>query len=130
MDDICFQESGGETHFSLFLPRERNDGFGDVHSFVLKFDYHKLNSPLKSSLGVGYIQMPDVLNVELNKYGMPSYYQLNLDVRYKFQKYFKGLESQVLLVSKLNNGETYNNKRYEFNKVNMLLINFVLNYHF
>jgi hypothetical protein len=125
-----FPREWGRDPFFTFLPRERSEGFGDVHSFVLKFDYQKLNSPLKSSLGVGYIQMPDVLNVELNKYGMPSYYQLNLDVRYKFQKYFKGLESQVLLVSKLNNGETYNNKRYEFNKVNMLLINFVLNYHF
>ena len=42
----------------------------------------------------------------------------------------QGLEGQLLLVCKYGLGSTYNNPKYEFNKVNLLLTNFVLNYHF
>jgi hypothetical protein len=125
-----FPREWGRDPFFTFLPRERNDGFGDVHALVGKIEQKFVKSGIKSSLGVGYVSMPDVLNFELNKYGLPSYYQLNLDVRYQFKKYFKGLESQLLVVSKLNAGNLYENPRYQFNKVNMLLINLVLNYHF
>lgn len=125
-----FPREWGRDPFFTFLPRERNDGFGDVHAFVAKFEQKFPKKSLKTSLGLGFVQLPDVLNFELNKYGLPSYYQINLDIRYQFKKQFKGLESQLLLVSKLNAGEMYDNPRYQFNKVNMLLINLVLNYHF
>lgn len=74
--------------------------------------------------------MPDVLNFNLNKYGMPSYYQINFDFRYQFNGFWNGLDLQLLAVSKLNAGELHNNLRYKINKVDMLHINLVLNYHF
>jgi hypothetical protein len=74
--------------------------------------------------------MPDVLDFRLNKYGVPSYAQVNLDVRYGFDNLFKGMEAQMLVVYKHGIGETYGNDRYVINKVNMLLWNFVINYHF
>lgn len=81
-------------------------------------------------MAVGYYHLPDVKNYKLNKYGLPSYYQLNGDIRYSFTGLLKGLEAQLLVSGKINDGETYNNQRYTFNKVNMVQYNFVLNYYF
>lgn len=123
------REWGGDPFFT-FLARERNDGFGDVHALLGKLSSIIPKARIKTTLGVGYYQLPDVKNYRLNKYGLPSYTQVNLDVRYKFAKTFEGLEAQILIVEKLKNGATYNDKKFEFNKVNMMLYNFVLNYHF
>jgi outer membrane porin, OprD family len=120
----------GREPFFTFMPRERNEGFGDLHAIMGKVNYNIPKIRAKTSLSAGYYKLPDVKNYRLNKYGLPSYTQVNADVRYAFNKVLNGLEAQLLLVGKLNNGETYNNKKFEFNKVNMMLCNFVLNYHF
>ncbi len=120
----------GRDPFFTFMPRERNEGFGDVHAIMGKVNYHIPKIRIKTSLSGGYYKLPDVKNYRLNKYGVPSYTQFNADVRYAFKNMFNGLEAQLLVVGKLNSGETYNNKRFEFNKVNMVVFNFVLNYHF
>lgn len=120
----------GRDPFFTFMPRERNEGFGDVHAIMGKLNYNFPKVRIKSSLSAGYFKLPDVKNFRLNKYGLPSYFQINSDVRYVFNKNLKGLEVQLLIVSKINNGETYNNKAYIINKVNMVLYNLVLNYHF
>jgi len=120
----------GRDPFFTFLPRERNDGIGDGNAFVTKVNYYFKKQRIKTSIAVGYFKLPEVKNFALNKYGLPSYTQINADVRYSFNKFLKGLELQFLAVGKVRSGETYNNKRFEFNKVNMLLLNFVANYHF
>jgi len=120
----------GREPFFTFLPRERNEGFGDVHAFMAKINYNMPKARVKTSLAAGYYKLPDVKDYRLNKYGLPSYTQLNADIRYAFAGILKGLEAQLLVVGKMNAGETYNNKRFEFNKVDMLQYNFVLNYHF
>ncbi len=120
----------GREPFFTFIPRERNEGFGDVHAIMGKVNYNIPKIRIKTSLAGGYYNLPDVKNYRLNKYGVPSYTQVNADVRYAFNNMFKGLEAQLLVVGKLNSGETYNNKKFEFNKVNIVLYNFVLNYHF
>lgn len=120
----------GREPFFTFMPRERNEGFGDVHAIMGKVNYNMPKIRVKTSLSAGYYKLPDVKNYRLNKYGVPSYTQVNADVRYAFNKVLKGLEAQLLVVAKLKEGETYNNKKFEFNKVDMVLYNFVLNYHF
>jgi hypothetical protein len=120
----------GRDPFYTFLPRERNEGFGDVHAIVAKGSKTFEKIHLKTSLAGGYVQMPDVMNFKLNKYGLPSYAQFNADIRYSFDKIFKGLDAQFLVVYKYDVGETYDNDRFVINKVNMFLYNFVLNYHF
>jgi hypothetical protein len=120
----------GREPFFTFLPRERNEGFGDVHALMGKLNYNMPKIRIKTAFGAGYYNLPDVKNYRLNKYGLPSYIQANADVRYAFNKALTGLEAQLLLVGKIKNGETYNNKRFEFNKVNMMQYSFVLNYHF
>ncbi len=120
----------GREPFFTFMPRERNEGFGDVHAFMGKLNYNIPKQRFKTSLAYGYYKMPDVKNFRLNKYGLPSYSQINADVRYSFSKLLNGLEAQLLVVHKTNMGETYQNKNFEFNKVNMTLFNIVFNYHF
>ncbi len=120
----------GRDPFYTFMPRERNEGFGNVHAFVVKAERKWKKQGLKSQFTAGYFQLPDVKDYRLNKYGVPSYYQINLDTKYEFKNFFKGLEAQMLFVFKINAGETYNNPKYVFNKVNMGLVNLVLNYHF
>lgn len=126
-----FPREWGRDPFFTFMPRERNEGFGDVHAFVLKIENQDPASIWrKSGFSFGYFQLPDVQNFALNKYGLPSYLQANLDIRFKLDRLMQGLEGQLLLVSKYRIGNTYANPKFTFNKVNMLLTNFVLNYHF
>lgn len=125
-----FPREWGRDPFYTFMPRERNEGAGGSQAYVLKVTHSFPKAHVKTSLAAGYVQMPDVENTALNKYGMPSYGQLNFDVRYSFNKIFKGLEAQFLVVGKTGIGDTHGNHRFVFNKVNMVLYNFMLNYHF
>ncbi|MBL7817852.1 MAG: OprD family outer membrane porin [Saprospiraceae bacterium] len=120
----------GREPFFTFMPRERNEGLGDVHAFMGKINYNMPKKGLKTSLAMGYYQLPDVKNFRLNKYGLPSYAQINADVRYTFEGTLKGLEAQLLLAHKFKNGYVYDNYKFVINKVNMTLYNFILNYHF
>ena len=120
----------GRDPFFTFLPRERNEGFGNVHAILGKVNYNIIKAGVKISLAAGYYSMPDVKDHRLNKYGLPSYTQVNTDIRYIFSGLLKGLDAQLLVVWKKNEGELYNNKRFEFNKVNMMQYNLVLNFHF
>ncbi len=120
----------GRDPFFTFMPRERNEGLGNVDAVVAKLNYNFPKSNFKTSISYGYFHLPDVKNYKLNKYGMPSYTQLNADFRYVCNGQLKGFETQLLIVSKFNQGNTYKNDKYVFNKVNMIQYNFVVNYNF
>lgn len=120
----------GRDPFFTFMPRERNEGLGNSTALVLKSSYTIPKSHFKTALAAGYVNNPDVTDAALNKYAFPSYFQINLDVRYTFDKFFKGLDAQFLIASKFAAGETYGNARYIHNKVNLITYNFLLNYHF
>ena len=125
-----FPREWGVEPFFTFLPRERNEGNGDVNAIMVKINYNILNERLRSSLAAGYNSLPDIKNYKLNKYDMPSYAQINADIKYIFTKDFKGLETEFLAVAKLKQGETYGNEKSVFNKVNMMQFNLIINYHF
>jgi len=118
----------GKDPFYTFLSRERNEGFGNVHAYVVKTSINAFHEKFKTGLGYGYYQLPDVKNYRLNKYGMPSYHQINLDASYAFGKFLKGFELKALVVYKINAGETYNNLKYVYNKVNMFNLNLILDF--
>jgi hypothetical protein len=118
----------GKEPFYTFMPRERNEGFGNVHAFTIKTSFIFYNEKLKTSLGYGYFSLPDVKNYRLNKYGLPSYHQINAEASYTFSKFLKGMELKTLIAYKIKEGETYNNLKYIYNKVNMLNINFILDF--
>lgn len=119
----------GRDYFYTFMPRERNEGFGDVTAITFKTIYKPWsNTTINPTFG--YFAMPDVKDFYLNKYGMPSYTQLDIDVRHRFSGWLQGLEAQLLYVRKWNQGETYSNNRFVINKVDMDLVNVVLNFRF
>lgn len=118
----------GKESFYTFLPRERNEGYGSLHAFMTSASLTSFSNKLKTALGYGYYKLPDVKNYRLNKYGMPSYHQINLDASYNFQKAFKGLELKFLVAYKIKEGATYNNLKYVYNKVNMVNFNLILNF--
>jgi hypothetical protein len=125
-----FPREWGRDPFFTFMPRERNEGAGDVHAFVVRSATQLEKAQLRPELGLGYFRMPDVKNARLNKYGMPSYFQLNASLKYEFAGPLKGLETDLLVVYKRLEGETYGNLAYVYNKVNMWQINAVLNWRF
>jgi hypothetical protein len=128
---FLFPREWGRDPFFTFLPRERNEGFGDVHAINTNIKFSPEGQPYFLSLGAGYYNLPDITDQsELNKYAIPSYFQVNLDFKYIHQKWLKGLESHFLVVSKIAEGNTYNNPKFVFQKVNMLHINLMINYYF
>jgi len=120
----------GRDPFFTFLPRERNEGLGDAHAVVGKFNYKIPKARVTTSIAIGHYELPDVTDFKLNKYGIPSYNQLNIDARYKFGGILKGLETQLLFVYKGKTGNSYENDKYVINKVDMSLWNIVFNYQF
>ncbi len=120
----------GRDPFFTFMPRERNEGLQNVHAATITGNKTFGKSGWKSEIGYGRFILPEPTDFARNKFGMPSYWQLNADIRYHFKHFWHGLEMQLLYVYKGNLGNTYDNDRFVINKVNMSLYNVVLNYHF
>ena len=121
----------GRDPFFTFMPRERNEGYGDLHAANVVLS-HQINGVkgLVADLSYGRFYLPDAKNFALNKYGFPAYQQVNLDLRYSFHGFIKGLELQGLVVFKDAIANTYALPKYEINKVNLTHFNLILNYHF
>lgn len=118
----------GRDPFYTFMPRERNDGLGNIHAASIKATYQALKGRLKTGLAYGYFLLPDVKDYRLNKYGMPSYHQVNFDLSYSFSKFLRGLDLRCVTAYKLQQGEVYGNAKYVYNKVNMANINLILDF--
>ena len=120
----------GRDPFYTFLLGERNEGMGDLNAYVVKSKFIASKLPFQLNLGVGYYDLPDVLNFAMNKNSFPAYVQYNLDARYAFNGFWKGWEAQLIYFYKDAVGNTYNNPKYYINKVDMGHFNFILNFHF
>lgn len=118
----------GKDPFYTFLPRERNSGYGDLNAWVARLSFSEPKTAYNFSLDGGYFRMPDVEDYRLNRYGMPSYYQLNAELKHRFKKWPRGLDMQLLYVYKKQAGQQKLDDKYVFNKVNMSSYNVVFNY--
>lgn len=127
---FLFPREWGREYFYTFMPRERHDGLGDVHAAVVRFSHGFFNNKWIPSVAYGHFFVPDVFNYRLNKYSVPSYNQLNIELRYNFSGYLKGFSIIGLVVYKGSLGKNYNNYRFIHNKVDMWNWNFVLDYMF
>lgn len=120
----------GRDPFYTFMSRERNEGLADVHALTFNHKTDLIKSKLTSDLGLGYYDLPDVKEYAKNKYGLPSYIQLNIDLKYKFENFLEGLTIDFIYIQKFKNGNTYNNDKYVINKVDLSLFNIIANYTF
>lgn len=127
---FVFPREWGREPLFTFLPRERNEGLGDVWAMTGQISRQSRRMPLELALGAGHYQLPDVKNFRLNKYGLPSYSQINAEAKYRFGGSLNGLEMRVLAVWKRNEGDLHGNERYRINKVDMANYNLIINYLF
>ncbi|WP_116769497.1 OprD family outer membrane porin [Maribacter litoralis] len=125
------REWGREDLFS-FQKRERSEGSADNHALVFNYKNDFILSEdlnLMSILSIGKHWKPDVTNAILNKYAMPDYTHINLDIFFKLKK-LKNLRPELLLTSKIGNGDILDNANLYFNKVDMFHLDLILNYNF
>lgn len=120
----------GREPFYTFMARERTEGLGSTRAIVGRLGYSNLSKRFRAELAFGHFAAPDVKNTVLNKYGLPAFNQLNLEVRYAFSGALQGADAHLLCVWKSGTGATYDELRYVVNRVNLANYNFVLNYHF
>ena len=96
------REWGTETLYT-FNSRERNEGAGDVHAVMIERRLHPDKDHRLVLRGRGGIySMPAPEDARLNKYSLPSYYQLTLQGNYTFRGFLNGLQAQVLYAFKGN----------------------------
>jgi len=84
---------------------------------------------MTSIFSLGRHWKPDVTNAELNKYAMPDYTHINFDFFFNF-KNWKQFKPELLITSKIANGDFPNNPNFIFNKVDLFHVDFILNYNF
>jgi hypothetical protein len=85
---------------------------------------------LKISLAYGRYYLKDAQDFKNNRYGIPSYSQLNLALEGGFDKFIKGLKWNALMVYKAPiYGENYLPK-FMMNRINLVHFEGVLNYQF
>lgn len=126
------REWGREDLFS-FQKRERSEGSADNHALVLnyknEFEILKEDLNLTSILSIGKHWKPAVTSAVLNKYAMPDYTHINLDIFFYIKK-LKHFKPELLLTSKIGNGDIPDNPNFYFNKVDMFHVDVILNYNF
>ena len=133
---FLFPREWGKEPLFTFQKRERSDGNGDASAWLIKvnqdFKTVGLNG-LSMIAGYGRYHRVDAKNFVLNKYGVPSYAQLNLDFFYKFSGALKGLKAEYLFARKYAIANTYytsTNTNFVFRKNDLNVHNFILNYSF
>jgi hypothetical protein len=118
----------GSEPFYTYMSRERNEGLGGVDAMMCKLSYIGQNKRFLTSFSYGYFDLPDVKNVALNKYGLPSYHQLNAEAVYEVPGFLQGLQLKFLAVYKLASGNTYDQPQYIENNVNVANLNIVADF--
>lgn len=120
----------GRDPFFTFLPRERNEGLGDVHATTINLILRDAVKGLRIELDGGAYWLPDISNVRLNKYAFPSYAYYALNTQYQFGGGWKGLAVQLLYLYKMPLYAQHLSDKVAFNKVNMHHLDLIINYAF
>src|SRR5690606_10746831 len=116
--------------FFASLPRERFEGAGDVNALTVKYRYTIPKKNFYVELGANYTDNIQYTDIDLNKYGLTSYYHFTGTLDYKFKGYLDGLELKFLAVHKRATDPDNLPDKYRINKVEMWNLNFVIDYWF
>lgn len=133
---FLFPREWGKEPFFTFQKRERTDGSGGNTAWLATIDQDFKTigvDGLTMTAGYGRYYKQDAKNWRLNKYGVPSYAQMDIDFFYKFKGSLKGLALEYLYARKYAIGETYDmkpNTNFVFTKNGMAVHNLILNYNF
>lgn len=119
----------GRDPMYTFLPRERNEGFGDMQATTLNLILHT-KTGWRVQLDGGLYWLPPPSDFRLNKYTFPAYRQFDVNAQYQFKGGWKGLAVQVIYLIKLPLYEEALTPRQTFNKVDLHHGNIIINYAF
>jgi hypothetical protein len=124
------REWGRETLFT-FQRRERSEGSANNHALVITHERSlKWNeNALRTVLSVGHQWKPSISNTRDNKYAIPDYTHLMVDLFYTSDK-LKNLKPEFLFVYKFTGQDYTDTPNVIFNKVDMYQLNFIVNYNF
>jgi hypothetical protein len=120
----------GRDPFYTFLPRERNEGLGDVDAVTLNLIWKDARSGWRIEMDGGLYQLPALSDARLNKYAMPSYTQATINAQYQFRGAWQGLAIQFIGLAKMPFDNPDLNQKQSFNKVDMLHMDLIINYVF
>jgi hypothetical protein len=129
---ISPREWGRENLFS-FQKRERSEGTSNNHALV--FNYKNVlpisreHLDVTTLISVGKHWKPSVLDTMANKYAVPNYIHMNMDFFLDLKK-VKKLRPELLFTAKLAQGSFPDNANFYYNKVDLLHVDFILNYTF
>lgn len=127
---FLFPREWGREQFFASLPRERFEGAGDVNALTVKYRYTIPKKNFYVELGANYTDNIQYTDIDLNKYGLTSYYHFTGTLDYKFKGYLDGLELKFLAVHKRATDPANLPDKYRINKVEMWNLNFVIDYWF
>ena len=127
---FLFPREWGREQFFASLPRERFEGNGAVNAYTLKYQCKIPKRHLILNAGLSAVQLQDIQNPLLNKYGMPSYYHFSLGADYSLSGYFEGLHLRFLIINKLAQNRANVPDNYRINRVDLWHFNFVIDYLF
>ena len=118
----------GRDPFYTFMSRERNEGLGDVHAATLMLG--SIRKRGSHEINVGVYDLPEPGNYRLNKYGMPSYWQVNVAGRMRPQKAFDGLTLRYLVMYKGALGPHNLSLAQQYNKIGVWHLSLSADYAF
>ena len=118
----------GRDPFYTFMSRERNEGLGDVHAATLMLG--SIRKRGSHEINVGFYDLPEPGNYRLNKYGMPSYWQVNVAGRMRPQKAFDGLTLRYLVMYKGALGPNNLSLAQQYNKIGVWHLSLSADYAF
>lgn len=118
----------GRDPFFTFIPRERNEGFNHVNALTFQYTHFLPQKGLQLYTFVGLHLLPEPWDTRNNKYAMPSYTQQNIGLRYVPSSWMKGLDLNLLLMSKQLAAKGEMRPQWIYNKVNLLHVNVIANY--
>jgi hypothetical protein len=124
------REWGRETLFT-FQRRERTEGSANNHGLVLAHErsFKWNQAGLRTVTSIGHQWKPSLSNAAENRYSMPDYTHLMVDLFYTHEK-CKNLKPEFLFVYKFTGQDYMDTPGVIFNKADMFQLNFVLNYNF
>lgn len=129
---FLFPREWGREYFFSFQKLERSEGTANNHALVASYQTpFKLGRQIgvQSIVSLGRHWKPPALDANTNKYALPDYTHLNLDLFFHFEK-LPNLRPELLLTYKAANGEVPDNPNIYFNKVDMFHLSLIVNYNF
>jgi hypothetical protein len=120
----------GRDPFYTFLPRERNEGYAHVQAVTATYESTLSEGRWTPGIGAGVYYLPHPSDAADNKYGFPSYSQVNLSLKYKGTGTLKDLDALLLVVRKDALDKDITQLGWIYNKVNLTHVNLIVNYHF